>query len=111
MTSNNEQHHFFDADIIYEINRADILQLSSLFSYLAFVRPRHNSGENSRLTYEYWAGYFSALSDNLDDNNDIKNKLKFYNDDYKFFCSLVTYIDNKDEKQNFERILQDLKKV
>lgn len=111
MTSLNEKPKFFDADIVYQIDHADIRRFSSLFAYLVFVRPNYEVGENSRLTYDFWGGYFSALSDNLRDASDKSLNLKLYKDDYEFLCNVVANIDDESEKKEFERILHDMKKI
>lgn len=116
MTSNNRKKQFFDSDIVYEIESSDIYFLSSLFSFLVAARPNYHTGsDNSRLTYGYWSGYFSALSDNIDPNSDRKFKIQLYNDDYLFLRSVAydEFINNwiSGEEGKIETIFGELEKI
>ena len=115
MTSNSRKKHFFDADIVYEIKPADIRFLSLLFSYLIAVRPHHNPDGESMQSYEYWAGYFSALSDNCSDNGDTKLKIELNNSDYLFLRSVAydEFINNwiSGDEEKIETIFGELEKI
>lgn len=116
MTSNSRKKQFFDSDIVYELESSDIYFLSSLFSFLVAARPNYGIEHNeSRLTYIYWAGYFSALSDNIDSNSHSKFKIQLYNGDYLFLRSVAydEFIDNwvSGEEEKIETIFGELEKI
>lgn len=115
MNSTNSKRHFFDSDIIYDIEPSHVYFLSSLFSYLVAARPHYNLQDNAMSCYEYWSGYFTALSDNIEHGSDKKLTIKLYNADYLFLRSVAydSFINNwiSGEEEKIESIFSDLEKI
>ena len=114
MTSSNKK-YFFDSDIVYELELSDIRFLSGIFNFLIVARPNYIKRDNTRLTYEYWAGYFSALSDNIEPKSDKKFVVKLFIDDYLFLRSVVydSFINNwiSGEEEKIDKIFENLEKI